>query len=72
MYSRRYYSGNRELDLDVERAALRVALLSNSSTLPIYPYYPSYNYLPSYSYYGMLPPYFGTYPYGPPYPYLYY
>ena len=74
MYSRRYYTRNRELDLDIERAGLRLALLNNttSSVLPIYPYLPAYSYLPSYPYYGVLPPYLGTYPYGPPYPYLYY
>lgn len=76
MYSRRYYSRDRELDLDIERAGLRLALLNNttSSVYPSYPFYPSYNYLPSYSYpyYGVLPPYFNGYPYVSRYPYLYY
>lgn len=75
MYPRRYYSRNRELDLDIERAGLRLAQLSNNtslSLLPPYPYLPRYSYLPSYPYYGVLPPYLSGYPYGPPYPYLYY
>jgi hypothetical protein len=76
MYSR-YYSRNRELDLDIERAGLRLALLNNttSSVYPSYPYYPAFNYLPSYPYYGFPNrsfPYYGGYPYGQPYPYLYY
>lgn len=79
MYSRRYCSRNRELDLDMERAALRVAILSNNSVpslFPTYPYYspyPSYNYLSNNLYYGLLTntlPYFTGYPYVPPYPYL--
>jgi hypothetical protein len=74
----RYYRRNTELDLDVERAALRVALLSNRTLLPIYPYLPNYSYynpLPSYAYYGIPPaalPYYNGYPYSPSYPYLYY
>lgn len=75
MYSRRYYTSKRELDIDAERSALRLAILSNNSTLPLfptYPYLPSYSYLPSYPYYGVLPPYLSGYPCGPPYPYLYY
>ena len=76
----RYYSRNRELDLDIERAGLRLAQYSNNtslSLLPKYPYYPSYNYLTPYSYpyYGFPNrsfPYYGGYPYGQPYPYLYY
>jgi hypothetical protein len=80
MYSRRYYSRDRELDLDIERAGLRLAQYSNNtalSLLPTYPYYPSYNYLTPYSYpyYGFPNrsfPYYGGYPYGSPYPYLYY
>jgi hypothetical protein len=78
MYSGRYYSRNKELDLDIERAGLRLAQLSNNTSLSLlspYPYYPAYNFLPSYPYYGMPPslfPFFGRYPYGPSYPYLYY
>lgn len=76
MYSRRYYSRDRELDIDIERAGLRLALLNNttSSVYPSYPFYTLYNYLPSYSYpyYGVLPQYFNGYPYVSRYPYLYY
>jgi len=65
-----YYCRNRELDLDIERAYLRAALLSSrtlsSNLIPSYPfnYYP---YLPPY-YYNALPPYYGALP---PYPYFY-
>lgn len=79
MYSRRYYTRNRELDLDIERAAVRSAMYSNRY-LPSYAYLPGYPYLPSYPYYGGIPPsslpYYNGYPYGSPYgspyPYFYY
>jgi len=66
-----YYRRDRELDLDIERAYLRTAILSNrTSSLLTYPgnYYP---YLPSYSYYGLLPPPYLYYGALPPYPYFY-
>lgn len=65
-----YYCRNRELDLDIERAYLRTALLSSrtlsSNLLPSYIF--NYPYFPQYPYYNALLPYYGALP---PYPYFY-